>query len=666
MTGRGQFPRSTQNVPQGTQLNNMFEIDQLITAGGMGEVYRGHNIQTHDPVAIKIVLPEFAQDDLILELFRKEARILNHLHHEAIVRYYVFSIDAALGLPFLVMEFVDGPSLAQRIKEGPFDTASVATLQRHLADGLEKAHQAGVIHRDIAPDNVILPEGRVDRAKIIDFGIARSAAAGGGTLLGGQFAGKYNFVSPEQLGLFDGNVTNRSDIYSLGLVLAACALGRPLDMSGSQVAVIEKRRLGPRPHRDRPAVAQAHRSHAAARSAGPAAIDGGGRRLADLPGPRAARLREDQDIHDPAVTLRDKSALEPPAAQPSIPPASQPSRPPASQPPHPPTSHPSQVHAELAQERSQPASSDPASSSAELERELSRPPAPPAPAQRPVERRPEKRKSRAGLIAAALAVAAVLVAAVGGWAYVEYWSAPYVTAEMEPEVIPDPEPQVTEPQEPVVQEPRFTEADVRDHVNAHDGGDCYFAFPADVGDRHAEIVGYGNQRTPFDALRDSFRARFGFDAAIDVRTVSDDQCVMVEALGNLSPAGAAPVALDLSHSLLRSGGSLSGTISGLGERHLSLLMVDNFGFVHDLAGYVTRNEGTASFEIDEMTTASQMDFQPHSCSPSLRPNRCNRSTSPSPSPRATLSPPCSRRSPAARKASPPTSDTSGSAAEPGL
>ncbi|HUF44427.1 MAG TPA: serine/threonine-protein kinase, partial [Aestuariivirgaceae bacterium] len=245
MTGRGQFPRQKQNVPRGTQLNNMFEIDELVTAGGMGEVYRGHNIQTKDPVAIKIVLPEFAEDEMILELFRKEARILNHLHHEAIVRYYVFSIDAALKLPFLAMEFVDGPSLAERIKQGPLDTASVVTLQRHLADGLEKAHQAGVIHRDIAPDNIILPDGRVDRAKIIDFGIARSAAVGGGTLLGGQFAGKYGFVSPEQLGLFGGDVTNRSDIYSLGLVLAACVLGRPLNMSGSQVEVIEKRRAVP-------------------------------------------------------------------------------------------------------------------------------------------------------------------------------------------------------------------------------------------------------------------------------------------------------------------------------------------------------------------------------------------------------------------------------------
>ena len=632
MTGRGQFPRSTQNVPQGTQLNNMFEIDQLITAGGMGEVYRGHNIQTHDPVAIKIVLPEFAQDDLILELFRKEARILNHLHHEAIVRYYVFSIDATLGLPFLVMEFVDGPSLAERIKAGPFDTASVASLQRHLADGLEKAHQAGVIHRDIAPDNVILPEGRVDRAKIIDFGIARSAAAGGGTLLGGQFAGKYNFVSPEQLGLFDGNVTNRSDIYSLGLVLAACALGKPLDMSGSQVAVIEKRRSVP----DLSGIAPPLRGLIEAMlQPDPQDRPQSMAEVADWPTyeePEPEDVEKTRIYTTPPSRPATRHPSSAPATHPSRPPARSPSRPPARQPPPAPISDPSHPPAELAQERSRPPSSHPASPLVEPERDLSLPPVPPAPTQRarPVERRPDRRKSRAGLIAGGVALTAVLAAAVGGWAYVEYWSTPYLTAEAEPEVIPEPEPQVPEPQEPEPQEPepqetevqetevqepdapepRFTQADIRDHVNSHDGGDCYFAFPADVGDGHAEIVGYGNQRAPFDALRDSFRARFGFDAAIDVRNVSEDQCVMVETLGNLSAAGAAPVALDLSHSILRSGGSLSGTISGLGERHLSLLMLDNFGFVHVLDGYVTRDAGTATFEIGEMTTASHMEFEP--------------------------------------------------------
>jgi eukaryotic-like serine/threonine-protein kinase len=630
MTGRGQFPRSTQNVPQGTQLNNMFEIDQLVTAGGMGEVYRGHNIQTHDPVAIKIVLPEFAEDELILELFRKEARILNHLHHEAIVRYYVFSIDAALGLPFLVMEFVDGPSLAERIKAGPFDAASVATLQRHLADGLEKAHQAGVIHRDIAPDNVILPEGRVDRAKIIDFGIARSAAAGGGTLLGGQFAGKYNFVSPEQLGLFDGNVTNRSDIYSLGLVLAACALGRPLDMSGSQVAVIEKRRTVP----DLTGIAPPLRGLIEAMLQ-PDPQDRP-QSMAEVANWPTYEEPEPEDFEKTRIytTPPSRPLARHPTGHPSRPPARQPSRPPAKQTSHPPTSHPPHVHADPAQESSRPPTSHPSSPPVmEPERDSSRPPVPPAPSQRPrpIERRREKGKSRAGLIAGGLAVTALLVAAVGGWAYVEYWSEAWyqertlVTAETEPPAIvddiplepetpepeiPGPEPPGPETREPEVPEPRFTEADFRGHVNSHDGGSCYFAFPADLGDSHAEIVGYGNQRQPFDALRDSFRARFGFDAAIDVRNVSDDQCVMVEVLGRLTTAGAAPVALDLSHSLLRSGGSLSGTITGLGERHLSLVMLDNFGFVHNLSGYVTEDEGTAAFEINEMTTASPMEFQP--------------------------------------------------------
>ena len=81
----------------GTQLNGIYELDERIAAGGMGEVYRGHNIQTDDPVAIKIVLPEFARDAMILSLFRKEASILNHLSHEAIVRYHVFAIDQAIG-----------------------------------------------------------------------------------------------------------------------------------------------------------------------------------------------------------------------------------------------------------------------------------------------------------------------------------------------------------------------------------------------------------------------------------------------------------------------------------------------------------------------------------------------------------------------------------------
>jgi serine/threonine protein kinase len=237
--------RAPDPVAVGTQLSGTYELDKRIASGGMGEVYRGHNIQTGDPVAIKIVLPEFARDQTILSLFRKEASILNHLFHEAIVRYHVFAIDQAIGRPYLAMEFVDGVSLADMMERGPMDPENARRLLVRLASGLAVAHEAGVIHRDLSPDNIVLPGGKVERAKIIDFGIARSASVGGETLLGGSFAGKYNFVSPEQLGMAGGEVTERSDIYSLGLVLAAVLRGKTINMTGSQVDVIEKRRLVP-------------------------------------------------------------------------------------------------------------------------------------------------------------------------------------------------------------------------------------------------------------------------------------------------------------------------------------------------------------------------------------------------------------------------------------
>lgn len=233
------------NTGVGTQLSGIYELDERIASGGMGEVYRGHNIQTGDHVAIKIVLPEFARDQTILSLFRKEASILNHLSHDAVVRYHVFTIDPGIGRPYLAMEFVDGQSLFDVMRRGPMAPPDVRRLCHRLASGLSAVHQAGAVHRDLSPDNIILPGGRVERAKIIDFGIARSANVGGETLIGGKFAGKYNYVSPEQLGLYGGEVSEQSDIYSLGLVLAAALRGKPLDMSGSQYEVIEKRRTVP-------------------------------------------------------------------------------------------------------------------------------------------------------------------------------------------------------------------------------------------------------------------------------------------------------------------------------------------------------------------------------------------------------------------------------------
>jgi serine/threonine-protein kinase len=238
-------PVSSGRLPAGTRLNDIYEIEEQIAAGGMGEIYRGRLIETGDAVAIKMIRPELAENEAVIALFRKEASSLHHLHHDAIVRYYVFTVDRRINRPYLAMEFVEGRSLGDLIRNRPMTFEEVDQLRKRLALGLQVAHDKGIIHRDIAPDNIILPKEDVRQAKIIDFGIARQTKLGEATIIGDGFAGKYNYVSPEQLGLFGGVVTNRSDIYSLGLVLAECLLGKAIDMSGSQADVIDKRRVVP-------------------------------------------------------------------------------------------------------------------------------------------------------------------------------------------------------------------------------------------------------------------------------------------------------------------------------------------------------------------------------------------------------------------------------------
>ena len=237
-------PASGGSVNPGGRLNGVYEIEKLIAQGGMGEVYKGFNIQTNDPVAIKMIRPELSRNADAFALFRREASTLHNLQHEAIVRYFVFSVDPDLKRAYMAMEFVDGPSLTKRLAAGPLPLADVKILQRRIGGALEAAHGLGVIHRDVSSDNVILPGGDIRRAKIIDFGIARSPQLEG-TIVGDGFAGKYNYVSPEQVGLSGGEVTFKSDIYSFGLVLAEALRGHPIDMGGSPVEVIEKRRVVP-------------------------------------------------------------------------------------------------------------------------------------------------------------------------------------------------------------------------------------------------------------------------------------------------------------------------------------------------------------------------------------------------------------------------------------
>ncbi len=232
-------------VPIGTLINNNYEIKELINAGGMGEVFRGENVFTGDAVAIKIVLQSLAHDEKVAALFMREAKVLCQLSDQAIVRYYNFVRDADLDRFCLIMEFIEGIALSDHIRDvAPLTLPQATGLMRRVATGLERAHGMDVIHRDLSPDNVMLRDGSVDNAVLIDFGIAKSAEMTENTLHG-QLAGKFKYISPEQLGHFGGEIGPRTDIYGLGLLMAAALRGKPLDMGSSIVEAVNARREVP-------------------------------------------------------------------------------------------------------------------------------------------------------------------------------------------------------------------------------------------------------------------------------------------------------------------------------------------------------------------------------------------------------------------------------------
>ena len=233
------------NIQVGDVLNHIFEVKRFIGRGGMGEVFEGCNVNTEERVAIKVMLPAMAADEKIVGLFRKEAKTLTKLQHEALVSYRVLAQEPQLGVLYIVTEFIEGVELTDVLGTVGQTPDELAGLLRRLASGLAQAHRLGAIHRDLSPDNVLLAGGDVHEATIIDFGIAKDLNAGSATIVGDGFAGKLNYVAPEQLGDYGREVGPWTDVYSLGLVMLAVAQGKAVDMSGSLVDAIDKRRKGP-------------------------------------------------------------------------------------------------------------------------------------------------------------------------------------------------------------------------------------------------------------------------------------------------------------------------------------------------------------------------------------------------------------------------------------
>ncbi|MDQ3298834.1 MAG: serine/threonine protein kinase, partial [Myxococcota bacterium] len=208
-----------------------YVIERELGRGGMGAVYIGVHQVLGRRAAIKVLLPALSQRDDLVQRFFTEARAITAIQHASIVDVYDFG-TAADGSAYIVMEYLEGESLAARLRtRGRLPIPQALAIARQIATGLAAAHAVGVIHRDLKPDNIFLvPDPEViggERAKLLDFGVAKLVAADSTSVktMTGMLLGTPQYMSPEQC---EGarEVDHRSDLYSLGCTLFQMVCGR--------------------------------------------------------------------------------------------------------------------------------------------------------------------------------------------------------------------------------------------------------------------------------------------------------------------------------------------------------------------------------------------------------------------------------------------------------
>ena len=200
----------------GKVLGERWQLGEQLGAGAMGSVYRGRDLVLHREVAIKVLAPDLLQDDMMLARFRREAMSSSRLVHPNIVTTLDFG--AADDLPFIVMELVDGHPLERVLgHQRRLSIPRAMRLARDVARGLDAAHRAGIVHRDIKPGNVMITRDDDERARIVDFGIAQASTVGPRLTRVGIAVGTPGYVAPEQLSGLRSD--GRADLFSLGVTL---------------------------------------------------------------------------------------------------------------------------------------------------------------------------------------------------------------------------------------------------------------------------------------------------------------------------------------------------------------------------------------------------------------------------------------------------------------
>jgi serine/threonine protein kinase len=202
------------SIGLGTELAGRYELVAEVARGAMGDVFEAFDRIEGSKVAVKVLRAEYLTDDSMRRRFRREGAVLKALDHPAIVRLLELGIEGD-GVVFLVTEYVEGETLAERLLKGPLDVAEADPLVDALCDGLETAHHHGVLHGDLKPANIIWPEEGIPR--LVDFGASKILGLDRLTATG-EVSGTPAYMAPEAL-TGKADVDERIDVYGLGVVL---------------------------------------------------------------------------------------------------------------------------------------------------------------------------------------------------------------------------------------------------------------------------------------------------------------------------------------------------------------------------------------------------------------------------------------------------------------
>jgi len=219
----------------GEVVTERFEILRSAGSGGMGVVYQAHDRQTDRAVALKVLIE---REEGLTDRFAEEIELLSALDHPHIVGYVSngFTND---GAPYLVMPWLEGQDLEARLRAGPLSIDETLTIAQCVADALACLHGRGLVHRDLKPSNLFLPEGRLDRVKVIDLGIARSTIPTRPLTMSGILMGTPGFIAPEQA-RGEREIAPTVDVFALGCVLFECLTGKRLFGGSHVMAVLAK------------------------------------------------------------------------------------------------------------------------------------------------------------------------------------------------------------------------------------------------------------------------------------------------------------------------------------------------------------------------------------------------------------------------------------------